>query len=85
MRGESKQFPAPPDPLVEHLIVLRVLHRQRPYTRTELESALGDLDAASVRDALRELEAVGVVVISGERVRPSQATARLDRLDMICV
>src|SRR5579871_791717 len=36
--------PDPPDPLLEHLIVLRVLHRQRPYTRAELERALGDID-----------------------------------------
>ncbi len=85
MPDESKQFPAPPDPYTEHLVVLGVLDQRGPHTRSSLESSLDDIDREIVRDALRELASVGVVVIDGERVRASQATGRLDRLHMICI
>jgi hypothetical protein len=85
MQDESNQFPEPLDPYTEHLVVLGVLDQRGPHTRSSLESSLDDIDREMVRDALRELESVGVVVIDGERVAASQATGRLDRLHMICI
>jgi hypothetical protein len=85
MQDESKQFKDPPSPYVEHLIVLLALDRRGPFTRAEVEASLADIDAERVRASLKDLESVSVVVIDGEYVRPSQATARLDRLHMICI
>ncbi|MGA8364470.1 MAG: hypothetical protein WB709_08100 [Solirubrobacteraceae bacterium] len=63
----------------ERLVVLQVLDHER--TRAELERELDDLDS----ETLAGLERSGVVVIDGQRVRPSESLRRLDMLGLIAV
>jgi DNA-binding HxlR family transcriptional regulator len=67
----------------ERLVVLHVLDHER--TRAELERELEDLGGETITGALAGLEAAGVVVIDGQRVRPSESLRRLDMLGLIAV
>ncbi len=75
-----------PYPLVENLVVLSVLRDDYPdgWTISELHTEIG-YEREDITDAVDSLKAVGVVVLDGEQIRPSQATARLDMLDLIGV
>jgi DNA-binding IclR family transcriptional regulator len=86
MQGSSKQDKGAASPLVENLIVLNVLREDHPdgWTVSELHEDIG-YEREDITDAVESLRAVGVVVLDGEQVRPSQATARINALDMICI
>jgi hypothetical protein len=77
---------SPRSPLVENLIVLSVLRDDHPdaWSISELHAEIG-YEREDITDAVDSLKAVGVVVLDGEQVRPSQATARIDALDLICI
>jgi hypothetical protein len=53
--------------------------------RRELEGLARDGDPEVIGDALRGLQAAGVVILDGERVRPSRCAVRLDALGVICL
>jgi DNA-binding IclR family transcriptional regulator len=84
MHDPSKQDRGTGSPLVEELIVLQVLRDDRPdgCSITELHKEIG-FEREDITEAVDSLAAVGVVVLDGEQVRPSQATKRIDALDMI--
>lgn len=84
MTTTPEQFPA--SPLVERLIVLSVLRDDHPgdWSIGELHTDVG-YERQDIIDAVDGLKAVGVVVLDGENVRPSQAAVRIDALDMICI
>lgn len=86
MHDPSKQDRGTGSPLVENLIVLQVLRNDRPdgCSITELHAEIG-FDREDITEAVDSLAGVGVVVLDGEQVRPSQATRRIDALDMICI
>jgi hypothetical protein len=46
---------------------------------------LRDVDRETIGDALRDLEAAGVVILEGKPVRPSRCALRLDALGVICL
>ncbi len=77
----------PRDPGTERLLVQHLVFVDRPEgrTRRELETCLRDVDREVVGDALRDLEAAGVVILEGKRVRPSRCALRLDALGVICL
>ncbi len=85
MHHESKQVPQA-SPLVENLIVLQVLRGDCPdgCSITELHAEIG-FEREDITEAVDSLKAVGVVVLNGEQVQPSQATRRIDDLNMICI
>lgn len=74
------------DQSTEHLIVLQVLesHPVGP-PRTELEDVLCDIDPDVIGNALRSLEAAGVVHLEDGEVQPSLCARRLDTLGLIAV
>lgn len=86
MHDKSKQVQPRPSPLVENLIVLQVLRDDHPdgWSITELHAEIG-YEREDITDAVESLRAVGVVALDGEQVQPSQATARIDDLDLICI
>jgi predicted transcriptional regulator len=86
MHDPSKQDRGTGSPLVENLIVLQVLRNDRPdgCSINELHAEIG-YDREDITEAVDSLAAVGVVVLDGEQVRASQATKRIDALDMICI
>ncbi len=86
MQDESKQDRGAASPLVENLVVLLVLSQNHPEGRSisELHAEIG-FEREDITDAVDSLKAVGVVVIDGEQVQPSQATRRIDDLNMICI
>jgi hypothetical protein len=71
----------------EHLLVMQLVFADRPEgrTRRELENLARDVDPEVIGDALRGLQAAGVVILDGERVRPSRCALRLDALGVICL
>jgi hypothetical protein len=71
----------------EHLIVLQMLEDGHPVgrPRAELEDVLCDLDPDVIGNALRSLEAAGVVHLEDEDVQPSLCARRLDTLGLIAV
>ncbi len=86
MHDPSKQDRGTGSPLVENLIVLQVLRKDRPdgCSITELHAEIG-YDREDITEAVDSLKDAGVVVLDGEQVRPSRATRRIDALDMICI
>lgn len=86
MQSESNHDGGAESPLVEKLIVLNVLRDDHPggWSVSELHADIG-FGRVDIADAVDGLKAVGVVVLDGEKVRPSQATVRIDALDMICI
>jgi hypothetical protein len=86
MQSESNQDRGAGSPLVEKLIVLSVLRDDHPdsWAIDELHADIG-YGREDITEAVDSLKAVGVVVLAGEKVRPSQATGRIDALDMICI
>ena len=75
------------DQSTEHLIVLQMLENGHPVgrPRTELEDVLRDIDPDVIGNALRSLEAAGVVHLEDEDVQPSLCARRLDTLGLIAV
>jgi len=75
------------DQSTELLIVLQVLEEGHPVgrPRTELEAVLCDIDPDVIGNALRSLEAAGVVHLEDGDVQPSLCARRLDTLSLIAV
>jgi flavin-dependent dehydrogenase len=71
----------------EHLLVMQLVFADRPEgrARRELENLARGVDPEVIGDALRGLQAAGVVILDGERVRPSRCALRLDALGVICL
>ena len=73
------------DTVTERSLVLQVLDRPGPCSRAELEVALGDVEPLASSDALRGLEAEGVLYTGGEQVWASRCARYLDELGFIGV
>lgn len=71
------------DTATERLLVLQVLERPGPRSRAELEIALSDIKPLAICEALRALEAEGVLYTLGEQVLASGCAQHLDRLGFI--
>jgi hypothetical protein len=86
MHDPSKQDRGADSPLVEHLIVLLTLDKDYPdgWSVSGLHAEIG-YEREDITESVDSLVAVGVVVLDGEQVQPSQATMRIDDLDMICI
>jgi hypothetical protein len=86
MQDESKHD-QPVDHWTERLVVLQALGRDEeggcPLERVRAE--LSDIEPARVEDAIASLQAAGVVLVEGGRLRPSEAARRLDDLAMIAI
>lgn len=85
MHGKSKQGGGQIDSHAEHLVVLQVVGVFYGRQREQIYGALNDLGSRRVNEAIKSLEAVGVVVINGRTVRQSRALARIDQLGFIAV
>ncbi len=78
-----------PDPLQEdgtqYLVVLQVLRddHPEPWTRTELDGKLHDVDREAIGVALEYLREQGVVQVKGERFSASPCARHLDALGFI--
>jgi hypothetical protein len=83
MHGKSKQAGCQIDARVERLVVLQVAGVFYRRQREQLHGFLNDLGARRVNEAIKSLEAVGVVVVNGRTIRQSRALARIDRLGFI--
>jgi hypothetical protein len=72
---------------VERAVVLQVLRddHERRWSRAELESKLSDIERDVFDGALSKLAATGVVHTENEHVCASDATRRLDELELIGV
>ncbi len=70
---------------LEYLIVLEVASRPRGRDRARLQRSLRDHPAEAVDEAVRSLQAAGVVSATERTIRPSQALRRLDQLGLINV
>lgn len=73
--------------LLERAIVSQALREDRHdgWQRSDLAAELADTDPVVIRNALSCLEAEGVVEFTGEMVRASRPTMRLNDLDLIAV
>ena len=67
----------------ERLLVFQVLERPAVRSRAELEIALSDIEPLSICEALRALEAEGVLYTYGEQVLASGCVQYLDKLGFI--
>ena len=65
MHGKSKQAGCQIDARVERLVVLQVAGVFCGRQREQLHGLLNDLGARRVNEAIKSLEAVGVVVVNG--------------------
>jgi hypothetical protein len=83
MHGKSKQGGPRIDSRIERLVVLQVVGVFYGRPVEQLHGALNDLGARRVNEAIKRLEAVGVVVVNGRTIRQSRALERIDRLDLI--
>jgi DNA-binding transcriptional ArsR family regulator len=70
---------------IERPLVLQVLEGREPRLRSELETALGDVEPSAIGDALEALEAEGVLCISREQVWASRCIRHLDKLGLIAI
>jgi hypothetical protein len=70
---------------IERLLVLQLLERQIPCSRSDLEAALNTIEPLVVNDALRALFEKDVVYIYREQVWATQCLLRLDELDLITI
>jgi hypothetical protein len=73
--------------MAERAIVLQVLRDDHPerWTLDELEREIEDMPAEIVRDAMRRLGGVGVVVLDKEECKASRAARRIDALELISI
>jgi hypothetical protein len=72
-----------PHAATERLLVFQVLERPGVRSRAELEIALSDIEPLSICEALRALEAEGVLYTHGEQVLASGCVQYLDKLGSI--
>lgn len=79
MQPESKQVPV----RVARIVALFALDHPAGCLRAELDRELHDIDPEAVSAALSGLEAVGVVIVEGEKVRASECIRHLDALNLI--
>jgi hypothetical protein len=82
MHGKSKQGGSQIDSYVEHAVVLQVAGVFYGRQREQVYGALNDINSRRVGEAIKSIEAVGVVV-NGRTIRQSRALARVDALDLI--
>jgi hypothetical protein len=68
---------------INHLVVLQVAGVSYGRQREQVYGALNDITSRRVGEAIKSLEAVGVVVVNGRTIRQSRALARVDRLGLI--
>lgn len=73
------------DTVIERALVLQVLDRPGPCSRAELEVALGDVEPLAINDALRALEAEGILYAADEQVSACRCVRHLDELGLIGV
>jgi hypothetical protein len=85
MHGKSKQGGGRIDSHAEHAVVLQVAGVFYGRQREQIYGALNDLGSRRVNEAIKSLEAVGVVVVNGRTVRQSRALARIDQLCLIAI
>lgn len=85
MHGKSKQGGSQIDSYVEHAVVLQVAGVFYGRQREQVYGALNDVNSRRVGEAVKSLEAVGVVIVNGRTIRQSRALARIDRLGFIAV
>jgi hypothetical protein len=85
MHGKSKQGGGQIDSHVERLVVLQVAGVFYGRQREQVYGALNDINSRRVNEAIKSLEAVGVVVVNGRTVRQSRALARIDQLGLLAV
>ncbi len=83
MHGKSKQGGGQIDSHVERLVVLQVVGVFYGRPREQIYGALNDLTSRRVGEAIKSLEAVGVLVVNGRTVRQSRALDRIDKLGLI--
>lgn len=71
----------------ERAAVLQVLRDDHPerWTLEELTQEIEDMPAEIVREAVRRLGGVGVVVLSEEACQASRAVRRIDALELISI
>jgi hypothetical protein len=85
MHGKSKQGGGQIDSRVERVVVLQVAGVFYGRSREQIYGALNDLNSRRVNEAIKSLEAVGLVVVNGRTVRQSRALARVNQLGLIGV
>jgi hypothetical protein len=69
----------------EYLVVVQLLNRPNGRERRRMYSALSSLAQPAIDEAIESLHAAGVIVVKGQRIRPSPALACLERLELIAV
>jgi DNA-binding HxlR family transcriptional regulator len=71
--------------MAERAIVLLVLRddHPEPWTRTELDRELPDVEETAIGVALERLREQGVVQVDGERFSASACARHLDALDLV--
>jgi hypothetical protein len=87
MRWELNKVRGELDRLVQRAVVLQLLRddHERHWTRMELERRLRDIERDVFDGALCNLAATGIVSTENDRVWASDATRRLDELELIGV
>ena len=73
--------------IAERAIVLQVLRndRARHWTRAELRSEIYDIAPEAIRQAIKRLEAHGVLCVGGREIWASKCAHRLDMLGMVSI
>jgi hypothetical protein len=71
--------------VVERLLVLQILDRDEPRSRSELQAALSTVEPLAIQDALRTLEEKDIILRFREQVYASQCLLRLDELGLISI
>jgi DNA-binding HxlR family transcriptional regulator len=84
MQDKSNHVPGEHD-RAERLLALLILSHPERRSRTELEAELQDIDRDAIGNALRRLEAEGVVIVHREAVQASRCARHLDTLGLIAV
>ncbi len=71
--------------VVERLLVLQVLDRDEPRSRSELQAALSTVKPLAIQDALRALDEKDIIIRFRGQVYASQCLLRLDELGLISI
>ncbi|HEY2536145.1 MAG TPA: hypothetical protein VGI24_04090 [Solirubrobacteraceae bacterium] len=87
MQNQTKQVSPEYERRLERALVSQTLRRDRTgdWLFSELAAELDDAEPLAIHDALANLAQTGVIEITGEDVRASPASRRLDALDMIAL
>jgi hypothetical protein len=71
--------------VVERLLVLQILDRDEPRSRSELQAALSTVEPLAIQDALRALEEKDIIIRFRGQVYASQCLLRVDELGLISI